>query len=81
MNEREAVMRGMKTLGGLILLACAASVIAADKQVVAQNDVVVAKKQAAPAAKPVVAKAKADDKGDSRMNDYALERSSCCGPN
>jgi hypothetical protein len=82
-------MRVIKVLGSLVVLACVTSAVAADKQVpekqvLAQNDVVVAKKASArtmhAAVKPA-ATAKSGDEGDSRLNDYALERSSCCGPN
>jgi hypothetical protein len=77
-------MRNLNLLGALFLVACVTSAVAADKQVVAQNDVVVAKKAKAPAAHAAAVKPVSKARGyveDSRINDYALERESCCGPN
>ncbi len=77
-------MRGLTVLVGLFLLACgqvAVSAYAADKQIV----VAAVKVKQAPVARvhpaaAVSTKASKIDEGDSRMNDYRLERESCCGP-
>jgi hypothetical protein len=85
--DKEAVMRGLTGLGGLILFACAQLAVSADagnKQVVVASvnakDSAVAHARVARAHPAASSKARANTEGDSRLNDYRLERESCCGP-
>lgn len=81
-------MRAAIVLAGFMLIGTSALAAntqdkrpAARKIVVASADLKQIKSVRAHSAKPSLSRrAKSVDEGDSRLNDYRLERESCCGP-